>query len=56
MGIFRTDPDIKAARTDLAEYMDNARRTGNLNETPEFAVANQAVADAENRAKARKRR
>ena len=54
MRIFRTDPDVQAARGGLAEYMATARRTGNLNETPEFAAANQAVIDAENRAKARK--
>lgn len=54
MRIFRTDPDVKAARADLAEYMQTARRTGNRDETPEFVVANQAVIDAENRAKARK--
>jgi hypothetical protein len=53
---FRTDPDVQAARDDLAEYMDQARATGNLDETPEFAAANQAVIDAENRVKARRSR
>lgn len=52
---FRTDPDVRAARDDLAEYMDTAKRFGNLNETPEFINANQAVIDAENRAKNRRR-
>jgi len=51
---FRADPDVQAARDDLATYMDNAKRHGNLNETPEFIAANQAVIDAENRAKARR--
>jgi len=52
---FRTDPDVQAARDDLAEYMDTAKRHGNRNETPEFLAANQEVIDAENRAKARRR-
>jgi hypothetical protein len=52
---FRTDPDVQAARGDLAEYMDTAKRFGNYEETPEFAAANRAVIDAENRAKARRR-
>lgn len=52
---FRTDPDVQAARGDLAEYMDTAKRFGNLDETPEFAAANQNVIDAENRAKNRRR-
>jgi hypothetical protein len=52
---FHTDPDVRAARDDLANYMDNAKRYGNLDETPEFIAANQAVIDAENRAKARRR-
>ncbi|HZP54615.1 hypothetical protein [Actinocrinis sp.] len=56
MRIFRTDPDVQAARADLAEYMANARRTGDLNETPEFAAANRAVVEAEARAKARRTR
>jgi hypothetical protein len=53
---FRTDPDVQAARNDLAEYMDQARATGNRDETPEFAAANRAVIDAENRAKTRRSR
>lgn len=52
---FRTDPDVQAARQDLAEYMDQARATGNRDETPEFAAANRAVIDAEKRAKNRRR-
>jgi len=56
MRIFRTNPDVQAARADLAEYMANARRTGDLNETSEFAAANQAVVDAEARARARRTR
>jgi len=52
---FRTDPDVQAARDDLANYMDTARATGNYDETPEFVVANQAVIAAEQRARARRR-
>jgi hypothetical protein len=52
---FRTDPDVTAARGDLAEYMDTAKRFGVLDETPEFAAANQAVIAAEARAKTRRR-
>ena len=52
---FRTDPDVQAARDNLAKYMDTAKRHGNLNETPEFIAANQEVIDAENRAKTRRR-
>lgn len=52
---FRTDPDVQAARGDLAEYMDTAKRFGNYEETPEFVAANQAVIAAEQRAKTRRR-
>lgn len=52
--IFRADPDVQAARGDLAEYMDTAKAFGNLDETPEFIAANQAVIDAEDRAKTRR--
>lgn len=51
---FRTDPDVQAARDDLANYMTQARANGNRDETPEYLVANQAVADAEQRAKGRR--
>jgi hypothetical protein len=51
---FHVDPDVRAARDDLANYMDTARAIGDYSETPEFVVANQAVIAAEQRAARRR--